>query len=47
MNHPFVIAGALLVGAGLGSFLTMALYKGKSFVQHVDEALAVVEDDLP
>lgn len=47
MNHPYVIAGALLIGAGLGSLATIALYRGKSFVQHVDEALALVGDDLP
>lgn len=45
--NTFAIAGALLVGTAVGSFLTMLLYKGKSFVRHVDEALALTEDDLP
>ena len=45
--NTYVIAGALLVGTAVGSFLTMLAYKGKSFAQHVDEALAVLEDDLP
>lgn len=42
--NPYAIAAALVVGSAVGSMLTMLLYKGRDFTEHVDDAFAILDE---